>query len=84
MITFSPGAVFELDGSVKDLWRLNLVVGLFIPRSRADCSENISTYYVKIVPWSVRPCVEIIHEHGLSILYHLQNCRPCTLLDISH
>ena len=54
--------------------------------------------YVIVVPWFVRLYVEIIHElklakarvlsrvqvdnHGITILYHLYQCRPCTLRGI--
>ena len=52
--------------------------------------------YVIVIPWVVRMYMEIIHKllasglsdvqvdnHGITILYHLHQCRPSTSRDIS-
>ena len=52
--------------------------------------------YVIVISWVVRLYVEIISralarglsyvqvdKHGITILYHLHQCRPCTSRDIS-
>ena len=63
--------------------------------TRTRCSPRFkqttcaTTSYVIVIPWVVRLYVEIIHElyvqvdkHGITILYHLHQCRPCTSSDI--
>ena len=54
--------------------------------------------YVIVIPWVVRPPVRgdnpqalasglsyvQVDKHGITILYHLHQCRSCTSCDISY
>ena len=58
---------------------------------RFDGGATIYTCYVIVIPWVVRPPVRgdnpralasgisyvLMDKHGITILYHLHQCRPC-------
>ena len=48
-------------------------------------SFTFAQSYVIVIPWVVRLYVDYlvqVDKHGITILYHLHQCRPCTLRDI--
>ena len=47
-----------------------------------ETKSDFFNVLVIVVPWVVRLYIQV-DTHGITILYHLHQCRPCTSSNIS-